>query len=131
LFTPLTPFTTRASAWAAFRCVTVFTRPRRVTTPSWVSTTIFKPFSVELALNRDLTAVEIERSEAACEADLPVELAVPLLVPPPEEVELLPPERAAPPNMATAQPDSSAVAIIPTIRGFAQAFAANFASTFT
>jgi hypothetical protein len=110
-----------------------------------------KAFSVEVAPSRDLTAVEIELSVPA-DAGLPAVLAVPPLVPLPEraaallaappdaepaeplpEAELPPPvpDRAAPPSMATAQPESTAVAIIPMIAATAQALAPTLASTFT
>jgi hypothetical protein len=65
-----------------------------------------------LALSRDLTAVEIELS-VATDAGLPAAFAVPLLVLVPDGAEPALPERAAPPSMATAQPDNRAPAIIP------------------
>jgi hypothetical protein len=56
--------------------------------------------------------VEIELSLAAVDVGLAGEAAVPALVPPLREAVPLPPERAAPPSMAIAQPDTIAAAII-------------------
>jgi hypothetical protein len=74
-----------------------------------------------LALKRDLTAVEIALSAAACEAGWLVGLALSPLLPPPE----------APRSMPTAHPDSVAAAIIATIAAAAHAFTPALRSTFT
>ncbi len=66
---------------------------------------------MEWALSRERTAAEIELS-VATDAGLPAALAVPPLVLVPDGAEPALPERAAPPSMATAQPDNEAAAII-------------------
>jgi hypothetical protein len=77
-----------------------------------------KALSAELALSRDLTALEIELS-VATDAGFPTALAVPPLALVPDGAEPALPERAAPPSMATAQPDSRTLAIIPATRAAA------------